>query len=85
MAIYYRLKEIMDRKVKKDNMVKITYENVPQVTGISKTTLSRISTGKVAPNADVLEKLCRYFDCGFDDLMNRIDEPEQGGQNPNGA
>ncbi len=76
MGIYYRLKEMMDLKARKDGLNKITYDDVAAATDISKTTLSRISTGKVSPNADVLEKLTRYFECDFDDLMRRIDDPE---------
>lgn len=73
--IVYKIKELM--QIKRNNEGKsLTYQDVAAGSGVSAVTISRMLNGKVKPSADVLEKLCRYFDCGFDDLMRRIDDSE---------
>ena len=54
---------------------KITYDTISEATGISKAALSRMaSQSKENPylaRIDTLEKLCKFFHCTFDDLLER--------------
>jgi len=70
--IIYKLRELMQKKSLSDNK-KINYQTIADATGISRNTLTRMVNGKVAPTADTLAKLCRYFGCSFDDLMEVVD------------
>ena len=48
----------------------ITYAEITEVTGIAASTLSSYAQDNVSLyNASTLARLCRYFDCGIDDLL----------------
>jgi len=53
---------------------------IAEKTGISRVTISKIahSKGEYKPNAEIIEKLCLYFECTPNDLMTII--PEKNGE-----
>ncbi|MEZ4529225.1 MAG: helix-turn-helix transcriptional regulator, partial [Desulfobacterales bacterium] len=67
--IKYNLKTLIsDKELAEDR--KITYRVISEKTGISKTTLSKIATVEgYKASADVIEKLCLYFQCTPNDFM----------------
>jgi len=76
--IKYNFKALLhDKEFKEDR--KITYDEIAESTGLSRQTLSNVSS-KRGHNvtADVIEKLCLYFECGPGDLMTIIrDQPDK--------
>jgi putative transcriptional regulator len=75
MMVIYHIKDLMLKRSASIRR-KITYEDVVQDTGLSKITLSRMSS-KLGHrvNIDVIERLCTYFDCTPNDLMTIIPDP----------
>jgi len=69
--IRYKIKDLMQKKALQEK--KITYKDVALATGISEVTLSRLANNKHNATGDVIEKICKYFNCKFDDLMEIID------------
>jgi putative transcriptional regulator len=75
-VIRFRLREmIIDKEFKEGR--RITLEEVSQGTGIQRTTLSRIA-GQRGYNTttDNMDKLCRYFGCSVDKLMEYVPDEE---------
>lgn len=70
--IRYLLKErIADREFKERR--RITLEEVAKATGISRNTLSRIAnTYGYNTTTEVLDRLCAYFQCRIQDLVEYI-------------
>lgn len=59
----------------------LTNREIAEVIGVSTNALSRWFSGDVTRfDADVLDALCRYFDCRVGDLLEYVpdEEPEQG-------
>jgi len=76
--IRYNLKAlILEKEFAEDR--KITYEEVSNATGISRQTLSKVAS-KRGHNvtADVIEKLCTYFNVTPDKLMTIIPDSPAG-------
>ena len=75
--IKYNFKALLhDKEFKEDR--KITYDEIAKATGLSRQTLSNVSS-KRGHNvtADVIERLCRYFEVSPSDLMTLIpDHPD---------
>ncbi len=68
----FRLKELLADKAFKEGRV-ITLIEVAKMSGISRLTLSRIGNHKgYNPTAEVLDKLCDYFGCRIDQLVEHI-------------
>ena len=68
--IIYHLKDLMHQESNKLG-IRITYDDIAKTTGISKVTLSRLSSIKGHnPRADIIEKLCNYFNCTPNDLIS---------------
>lgn len=67
--------QLLDEKAFRERR-RITLGEVCEVTGLSRPTISRISNvpGYVT-STDVVEKLCRYFECTPSDLMVLVDDP----------
>ena len=54
---------------------RITLDDVVLATGISKNTLSRISSTKGhSTTTDNLDRLCKYFGCSLSDLAVYVEE-----------
>lgn len=73
--VIYHIKDLMLKKSVKQN-TKMTYAKIAKEAGVSRVTLSRMSSRKgYSVTVDILEKLCRYFECTPNDLMTFIFEP----------
>jgi putative transcriptional regulator len=70
--IRYRLRErIADKEFSEGR--RITLEEVAAATGISRTTLTRISNQRsYSTSTDVLSRLCAYFHCQIADLVEYV-------------
>ena len=67
--VIYNLKDLIHKKSVMTN-TKITYTDIEKDTGVSRTTLTRMSSIKRSKvNVDTVEKLCIYFNCTPNDLM----------------
>lgn len=74
--IRFRLREmIVDREFKEGR--RISLEEIARVVGIQRSTLSRIS-GQRGYNTttDNIDKLCRFFNCNVDKLMEYVPDEE---------
>lgn len=76
--IRYRLRErISDREFAEGR--RITLEEVASETGISRPTLTRITSQRgYSTSVDVLARLCEYFHCDIGDLVQFVPEKEAG-------
>jgi putative transcriptional regulator len=73
----FRLKELIAEKEFHENRV-VTLVEIAQVTGIHRMTLSKLANHRgYNPSADVLDRLCSYFQCRIEQLVEHI--PEQSG------
>lgn len=71
--IRFRLKELVAEKEFQEER-RITFEEISKVTGIHRTTLSKIAN-QIGYNTttDVIDKLCRYLGVGVGDLAQYVD------------
>lgn len=68
----YRLKELLADKEYKDGRV-ITMIEVANATGVHRMTLSKIANQRGCnPTADVLDRLCAFFGCRIEQLVEHI-------------
>lgn len=75
--IRFKLKELLAEKAFKDKR-RITLSEVSEVTGIHRTTLSKISNQiNYNTTTENLEKLCAYFECSVCDLAEYICDEEK--------
>jgi len=74
--IRFRLKElILDEEFKTGK--RITLINIAQATGIKQPTLSRIAgTRGYNTTTDNVDKLCRYFKCNINDIMEYVQDED---------
>jgi putative transcriptional regulator len=71
------LKELVARKEFADKR-KIRLDDLSSATGISKNTLSRMQSAQgYNTKIENLDKLCAYFDCRIEDLLEYIPEKVQ--------
>ena len=71
------LKELVARKEFADKR-KIRLDDLSSATGISKNTLSRMQSPQgYNTKTENLDKLCAYFDCRIEDLLEYIPEKVQ--------
>ncbi len=54
------------RRMRKNR--KLTQKKLANVVGVQQSTVSMWETGEAYPRKDMLDKLCKYFDCKMDDL-----------------
>jgi len=74
--IQFNFKKLLaDKEFKEKRRIRLT--EISEKTGISRTTLSKISNSKGAykTNSDNIEKLCKYFGCSTNDLMTIVPDP----------
>lgn len=70
--IRYKLKELIAQKSFVEDR-RVTLDEVAEVTGVSRNTLSRIAnTRGYSTTTDAIDRLCDYFDCEISDLMERV-------------
>lgn len=68
----FRFKELLAEKEFREGRV-ITIVEVANATGIHRMTLSKLANHRgYNPTADVLDRLCNYFDCGIEQLVEHI-------------
>lgn len=70
----FRLKELIAEKEFRENRV-VTLVEIGEATGIHRMTLSKIANHRgYNPSADVLDRLCSYFRCRIEQLVEHIPE-----------
>lgn len=75
--IRFRLKELMADRQYRERRV-ITLKEVAQETGVHRMTLSRIANDPdCSASTAVLDRLCNYFGCPIEKLVEHV--PEQKG------
>ena len=70
----FKLKELIaDKSFKEDR--RITIAEIAEECEVNRMTLSKIANKKgCTTNTDNLDKLCRYFDCAIEDLVEYIED-----------
>lgn len=72
--IRFRLAELVSDKAFKERRV-ISLVEIAEVTGIHRATLSKMANQPGANiGSEIIDKLCKYFDCQPGDLMTFVDE-----------
>lgn len=75
--IRFKLRErIADKEFKEGR--RITLIEVAEVTGIGRITLSRMLNRGAVVRTDTLDKLCEYFECRIDELVEFIPGSSEG-------
>lgn len=70
--IRFKLAEQLEKKQFRDSR-RITIQEVSEATGINRSTLSKILNLKgYSSGTDVLDKLCVYFGCRIEDLVEHV-------------
>ncbi len=75
----FRLKELIAEKEFRERRV-VTMLEIANATGIHRMTLSKLSNHRgYNPSADILDRLCTYFRCRIEQLVEHLpDEPATG-------
>jgi len=77
--IRFKLKEALAEKSFREGR-RVSLDDVKSSTGINKSTLSRISTVRgYNTTTDNIDKLCRFFGCSVDKLMEYVPNEEVPG------
>lgn len=67
----FKLKErIADKEFKEDR--RISHTDIAEETGIGRITLSRMLKRGANVNSDTLDRLCTYFGCKIEDLVEHV-------------
>lgn len=78
----FRLKERIAAKEFKEGR-RISLSEVADTTGIGRITLSRMLNRGTNVRSDTLDRLCAYFDCRIEDLVEYV--PDDAGAQPSRA
>jgi len=71
----FKLKELVAEKEFRENRV-ITMVEVAKETGIHRMTLSKLANNRgYNPTADLLDRLCTYFGCRIEQLVEHVSTP----------
>jgi len=74
ILIRFRLAELVSDKAFKERRV-ISLVEIAEVTGIHRATLSKMANQPGSNiGSDIIDKLCKYFDCQPGDLMTFVDD-----------
>ena len=70
----FRLKELLaDREFREGRVITLT--EVARATGVHRMTLSKVANHRgYNPTADVLDKLCDYFGCRIEQLVEHVQQ-----------
>jgi putative transcriptional regulator len=75
--IKYNLKQLIAEKAFEENR-KITYADVAQGTGLSKTTISKIAAERGYDTAvSNIERICIYFGCALSEFISIVPDDTQ--------
>jgi len=70
----FRLKELIADKQFKEGR-RVTLDEIASATGIHRTTLSKVANQRgYNASADIIDKLCAFFDAEVGDLVVRVSE-----------
>ena len=77
--IRFKLGEMIEKRQFGDGR-RITVTEIAATTGLNRMTRSKILNQKgYGTGTDTIDRLCAYFQCGVEDLMEYVpDEPEAG-------
>ena len=71
----FKLKELVAEKEFREDRV-ITMVEVAKETGIHRMTLSKLANNRgYNPTADLLDRLCNYFGCRIEQLVEHVPNP----------
>lgn len=77
--IRFKLKEMLSEKAFREGK-RINLDELSEATGVNKSTLSRISSVRgYNTTTDNIDKLCRFFRCSVDKLMEYVPDEELAG------
>lgn len=72
----FRLKELAAEKEFRENRV-VTLVEIAEATGIHRMTLSKLANHRgYNPSADILDRLCNYFGCRIEQLVEHIPDTQ---------
>lgn len=72
--IRFKLGEQIEKKQFAEGR-RLTVQEVAKATGVNRMTLSKILNHKgYSTGTDILDRLCTYFDCGIEELVEHLDE-----------
>jgi putative transcriptional regulator len=70
--IRFKLAEQIEKKQFSESR-RITIQEVAEATGVNRMTLSKLLNQKgYSTGTDILDRLCGYFDCRIEDLVERV-------------
>jgi putative transcriptional regulator len=73
-VIRFKLAEQIEKKQFRESK-RLTIQEVAEATGVNRMTLSKILNQKgYSTGTDILDKLCSYFECRIDDLIEHVRE-----------
>ena len=68
----FRLKELIAEREFKESRI-LTMMEIAEATGIHRMTLSKLANHKgYNPSADILDRLCTYFGCRIEQLVEHL-------------
>lgn len=74
--IRFKLRErIADKEFREGRRISLL--EVAEKTGIGRITLSRMLNRGAVVRTDTLDRLCTYFECGIEDLVDHLPDDEQ--------
>ena len=77
--IRFKLKEMLSEKAFREGK-RINLDELSEATGVNKSTLSRISSVRgYNTTTDNIDKLCRFFGCSVDKLLEYVPDEEVSG------
>lgn len=76
--IRFKLAEQIEKKQFRESR-RITIQEVADATGVNRMTLSKILNHRgYSTGTDILDRLCSYFACQLQDLVEHISDSESG-------
>jgi len=77
--IRFKLKEMLSEKAFREGK-KINLDELSAITGVNKSTLSRISSVRgYNTTTDNIDRLCRFFGCSVDKLIEYVPDEDVAG------
>lgn len=77
MVLRFKFKALLAEKEFEEDRG-ITIQEVSEATGVNRMTLSKLANHKGHnASSDVIDKLCDYFECPIQDLVEHIPNPKK--------
>ena len=78
--IRFKLGEQLEKKQFRDSR-RITMQEMAEATGVNRSTLSKLINQRgYSTGTDVLDSLCKYFECRIEDLRHLLDQRTKAGE-----